>query len=326
MSESEQPQPELSEKFSGEFPAPMDSDDAPELALALAVKAHEATTQQAPRTLWARLRPDSRWSWAALVISILFHAALVAGAVYVYHHYRDRAASFAVALGNATEDRGGIFWRESSPGGGISEELPDVKTDRPSQLSMTAAMRKIEKASDNDPTFHAPAPQDFGPQLPPIPIIGAGRSASSLTSMTVIQHRSGPTGAATAKPVAPAAPAPTPSGRGSGGGTGGGNTASRGENGGGRRGVPAGAADNSLSAPIYPEESRRRGEEGVVKLAVEVFADGSIGSISVVSEPPYPRLTQSAIEAVKAAHFYPAIVDGRPVRSVLTVPFIFTLK
>lgn len=326
MSESEQPQPELFENFSEQFSAPAGSDDAPELALALAVKAHGSAAQRAQRTLWARIRPDSMWSWAAWVISIVVHATLLAGAIYLYHHYRDRAASFAVALGNATEDRGGIFWRESSPGGGMSAELPDVKTGRPSQMSMTAAIGKIEKTADDDPKLFAPAPQDFGPQLPAAPIIGLGRSANSLTSMTVIQHRNPPTGGATAKPVAPAAPAPAPGGRGAGGGTGSGATAFHGDNGGGRRGVPAGAADNSLSAPIYPEESRRRGEEGVVKLAVEVFADGSIGSISVVSEPPYPRLTQSAIDAVKAAHFYPAIVDGRPIRSVLTVPFIFTLK
>ena len=93
-----------------------------------------------------------------------------------------------------------------------------------------------------------------------------------------------------------------------------------GESNGGRAGVPNGMPNLTLPAPVYPVESIRRKEQGVVKLSISVRSDGSVGDITVVSAPPYSRLTESAIDAVRHVH-----VDRAYAGAVLNIPYVFTL-
>lgn len=92
------------------------------------------------------------------------------------------------------------------------------------------------------------------------------------------------------------------------------------------KGVETGARVAFLPTPRYPPLSRARGEQGVVVLEVEVLPDGGVGTVRVLEEPGYPRLTSAAIDAVRAARFEPAINHGRPVRSIVKVPFTFVLR
>jgi len=93
-----------------------------------------------------------------------------------------------------------------------------------------------------------------------------------------------------------------------------------------KEGLEQGAKILNLSQPIYPILSRRKGEEGLVLLEVEVMPDGSVGLVRVLTDPGYPRLTNAAIAAVNEAIFEPAISGCRPVRAVVKIPFKFVLR
>jgi len=91
----------------------------------------------------------------------------------------------------------------------------------------------------------------------------------------------------------------------------------------------AAAAEKQLAAPVpeyqvttmplpqgrcvgeYTDEAKRAGLEGVVVLALVVGADGRTRDIHVVSGDP--RLTDSAIAALKRCRFSPGEKDGTPV-------------
>ena len=92
-----------------------------------------------------------------------------------------------------------------------------------------------------------------------------------------------------------------------------------------QRGVDRGASPVEQPSPEYPEFCRKRGQEGAVVLEVEVLTDGTVGQIRVVEECRYGRLTRAAIEAVRNTTFEPALRDGKPVASVVTIPFRFEL-
>ncbi len=91
-------------------------------------------------------------------------------------------------------------------------------------------------------------------------------------------------------------------------------------------GIENGARVLSLPKPKYPLRSRRRGEEGLVLLEVEVLPNGIAGTIRVLKEPGYPRLIDAAIAAVRAATFDPAMRKGHHIRTVIKVPFQFALR
>lgn len=94
----------------------------------------------------------------------------------------------------------------------------------------------------------------------------------------------------------------------------------------GRAGVASGTDVASIPQPIYPKESRRRGEQGTVLLEVEIKSDGSIGQIKVLEHPGHDRLVNAAIEAIKKARIEPALDEGRPIASTVRVPFNFVLR
>ena len=90
-------------------------------------------------------------------------------------------------------------------------------------------------------------------------------------------------------------------------------------------GVRTGAEVVDLPAPEYPPRSRRLGEEGLVLLEVEVLANGRAGTVRLVRAPPYPRLVDAAVSAVRKAKFKPATARGTPVPSLVEIPIRFQL-
>jgi protein TonB len=79
-------------------------------------------------------------------------------------------------------------------------------------------------------------------------------------------------------------------------------------------------------APVYPPESKRRGEEGTVLLSIEVLADGRVGAVEVVQSSGFSRLDREAVlSAQRGAPYQPAIVDDHPVRSIKPVNVVFRL-
>ena len=82
----------------------------------------------------------------------------------------------------------------------------------------------------------------------------------------------------------------------------------------------------SNQKPIYPNMSKRLGEQGTVVLRVLVKADGNAGEVEVKSSSSYPRLDQAAIDAVKTWRFNPAKIDGKAIDEWYQVPIPFKLQ
>jgi len=80
------------------------------------------------------------------------------------------------------------------------------------------------------------------------------------------------------------------------------------------------------SAPDYPAQSRRFGEEGTVVLRVELDEAGRVAVARINSSSGHARLDEAALGAVKTWRCTPARRDGRPVRAVALQPFKFVLQ
>lgn len=77
--------------------------------------------------------------------------------------------------------------------------------------------------------------------------------------------------------------------------------------------------------PVYPGIARRRGEEGIVVLSVDVSASGEGSNILIVQSSGHSRLDKAAIKALGKARFSPAVQFGKPHASILTQTFNFQL-
>jgi TonB family protein len=88
--------------------------------------------------------------------------------------------------------------------------------------------------------------------------------------------------------------------------------------------VPARTVLNA--APIYPPLARRMGIEGVVRLRIQVLADGSVAKIEVAESSGNALLDGAAIDAAKRSKFQAARDSkGRSVTSWLSAPYRFVL-
>ena len=80
------------------------------------------------------------------------------------------------------------------------------------------------------------------------------------------------------------------------------------------------------SAPVYPRQSSRLGEQGKTVLQVELDERGRVITVAVKTTSGFPRLDEAAVNAVKSWRCSPAKRNGAAVRSVALQPFNFTLK
>ncbi len=78
--------------------------------------------------------------------------------------------------------------------------------------------------------------------------------------------------------------------------------------------------------PLYPEISRRRGQQGTVQLEVAVQADGVVDTVSVSQSSGYKSLDRAALTAVRRWRFRPATSAGLAVASRVVVPIDFILR
>ena len=78
--------------------------------------------------------------------------------------------------------------------------------------------------------------------------------------------------------------------------------------------------------PVYPDKTRRAGIEGRVVLKIFISATGVIRSTEVVVSSGNQALDQSALQAVRASKFSPAISDHLPVESHATASYRFELR
>jgi TonB family protein len=76
--------------------------------------------------------------------------------------------------------------------------------------------------------------------------------------------------------------------------------------------------------PVYPEEARKQGIEGMVILEATADANGKVQKVNVLRG--VGGLNQAAMDAVKQWTYEPMIINGKPMPVVFTVTVRFTLK
>ena len=78
--------------------------------------------------------------------------------------------------------------------------------------------------------------------------------------------------------------------------------------------------------PNYPPASRRMGEQGTVKLRVELDETGNIGAVKVIESSGHPRLDNAGVSIIKSWKCEAATRDGQPARAIATQIFDFKLE
>lgn len=61
----------------------------------------------------------------------------------------------------------------------------------------------------------------------------------------------------------------------------------------------------------YPDESVRKGEEGVTRLGFKVLADGTVDAVKVTTSSGSDKLDEAAAKCVANWHYRPAVKDGQ---------------
>ena len=86
------------------------------------------------------------------------------------------------------------------------------------------------------------------------------------------------------------------------------------------------AGMGSNPAPVYPPASRKLREQGISLLLVHILANGQVAEVTLARSSGYPRLDESAINAVKQWRYQPALENGVAVDSWYQQPVEFTLR
>lgn len=78
--------------------------------------------------------------------------------------------------------------------------------------------------------------------------------------------------------------------------------------------------------PKYPNESRRRHEEGVVLISAAIDSSGRVKSLDISKSSGFSLLDESAISAVRNWKFKPARFAGIAIDSSVEIPVRFSLR
>ncbi|WP_321817448.1 MULTISPECIES: TonB family protein [unclassified Paraburkholderia] len=77
--------------------------------------------------------------------------------------------------------------------------------------------------------------------------------------------------------------------------------------------------------PVYPDASRRMGEEGVAQVRVLVDEAGEPREVELRASSGSAALDRAALDAVRGARFKPYVEDGRAIPVYVIVPLRFSL-
>jgi TonB family protein len=75
----------------------------------------------------------------------------------------------------------------------------------------------------------------------------------------------------------------------------------------------------------YPALSRKKGEEGISVVRIEVDADGVVRATQLVSTSGFARLDEASLGAFAGARMIPATIDGEPVNTWANIPIAWNL-
>jgi protein TonB len=77
--------------------------------------------------------------------------------------------------------------------------------------------------------------------------------------------------------------------------------------------------------PIYPDEAVRRGQQGAVILLIQVSPEGLVDGVDIARSSGFNSLDRAARDAVATWRFVPAVRDGQPVPSSMSMRVVFQL-
>ncbi len=77
--------------------------------------------------------------------------------------------------------------------------------------------------------------------------------------------------------------------------------------------------------PVYPDEAVRRGQQGVVTLLIQVSPDGLASDVDIARSSGFTLLDRAARDAVTTWRFVPAVRDGQPISSSMSMRIKFEL-
>jgi periplasmic protein TonB len=76
-------------------------------------------------------------------------------------------------------------------------------------------------------------------------------------------------------------------------------------------------------SPVYPEEAKAAGIQGIVILETIIGKDGSVTEAKILRG--VQQLDRAALDAVMQWRYTPTLLNGEPVELVMTVTVTFTL-
>jgi protein TonB len=87
---------------------------------------------------------------------------------------------------------------------------------------------------------------------------------------------------------------------------------------------PTTTTDCACVRPQYPAKSRRKLEEGEVRVRVKVLASGTVENVQIERSSGYPRLDQASVVAAKQSCYHPARnIHGKPIDGFATVLYVW---
>jgi periplasmic protein TonB len=75
--------------------------------------------------------------------------------------------------------------------------------------------------------------------------------------------------------------------------------------------------------PIYPEQAKNAGIQGIVIIEAVIGTDGSVIEGRILR--PVPELDKPALDAVMQWRYTPTLLNGEPVELIMTVTVTFSL-
>ena len=75
--------------------------------------------------------------------------------------------------------------------------------------------------------------------------------------------------------------------------------------------------------PVYPEDARAAGVEGVVTIDIRIGVDGSVVDATVLRS--IPQLDDAAVTAVRRWRYTPTLLNGQPIEILMTVTINFVV-
>ena len=76
--------------------------------------------------------------------------------------------------------------------------------------------------------------------------------------------------------------------------------------------------------PVYPEAAKSAGVQGMVIIETQIAKDGSVNAAKVLRS--VPELDRAAIDAVMQWKYTPTLLNGEPVKVIMTVTVTFSLQ